>query len=57
MTTSTSLYRRLLVFLYPYKGRLSLAISCMIVLAACTAAMAWAMKPILDEALRARMLI
>ena len=51
MTTSTSLYRRLLVFLYPYKLRLSLAISCMVVLAACTAAMAWALKPVLDEAL------
>ncbi len=51
MTTSTSLYRRLLVFLYPYKARLSLAIACMVVLAACTAAMAWALKPVLDEAL------
>ncbi len=51
MTSSTILYRRLLVFLHPYKGRLSLAISCMVVLAACTAAMAWAMKPVLDEAL------
>jgi subfamily B ATP-binding cassette protein MsbA len=51
MTTSTVLYRRLLVFLYPYKARLSLAIICMVILAACTAAMAWAMKPVLDEAL------
>jgi subfamily B ATP-binding cassette protein MsbA len=51
MTSSSDLYRRLLVFLYPYKGRLSIAIFCMVVLGACTAAMAWAMKPILDEAL------
>lgn len=51
MTTSTLLYRRLLVFLLPYKLRLSLAVACMVVLAACTAAMAWALKPVLDEAL------
>ncbi len=49
--TSKDLYRRLLGFLTPYKGRLSIAISCMIVLAACTAAMAWMLKPVLDEAL------
>jgi len=35
----------------PYKGRLSIAVSCMIVLGACTAAMAWMLKPVLDEAL------
>ncbi|MDQ6997698.1 MAG: lipid A export permease/ATP-binding protein MsbA [Mariprofundus sp.] len=49
--TSTDLYRRLLGFLLPYKGRLSIAVSCMVVLAACTAAMAWMLKPVLDEAL------
>jgi len=50
-TTSTDLYRRLLGFLTPYKGRLSIAIVCMIILAACTAAMAYMLKPVLDEAL------
>lgn len=49
--SSKDLYRRLLGFLTPYKGRLSIAIACMIVLAACTAAMAWMLKPVLDEAL------
>jgi len=48
---STQLYRRLLQFLLPYKGRLSIAVACMVVLAACTAAMAWILKPVLDEAL------
>ena len=48
---SKYLSRRLLGFLTPYKGRLSIAIACMIVLAACTAAMAWMLKPVLDEAL------
>ena len=50
-SSSTRLYRRLLAFLTPYKGRLSIAIVCMIILAACTAAMAWILKPVLDEAL------
>jgi len=49
--SSKDLYRRLLGFLMPYKGRLSIAVSCMIVLGACTAAMAWMLKPVLDEAL------
>jgi len=49
--SSRDLYRRLLGFLTPYKGRLSIAIVCMIILAACTAAMAWLLKPVLDEAL------
>ncbi len=48
---SAILYRRLLAFLMPYKGRLSIAIVCMVILAACTAAMAWILKPVLDEAL------
>ena len=51
MSASTDLYRRLLNFLRPYKARLSVAIACMVVLAACTAAMAWMLKPVLDEAL------
>jgi len=50
-SSSANLYRRLLAFLTPYKGRLSIAIVCMIILAACTAAMAWILKPVLDEAL------
>jgi len=45
------LYRRLLGFLMPYKGRLLVAVGCMVVLAACTAAVAWMLKPVLDEAL------
>ncbi len=48
---STELYGRLLAFLAPYKGKLSIAIVCMIILAACTAAVAWMLKPVLDEAL------
>ena len=48
---ATELYRRLLGFLMPYKGRLSIAIGCMTILAACTAALAWMLKPVLDEAL------
>lgn len=51
MNASTFIYKRLLTFLYPYKTRLGFAIACMIVLAACTAAMAWLLKPVLDEAL------
>ncbi len=45
------MYRRLLQFLMPYKGKLIIAIFCMIILAACTAALAWAMRPMLDEVL------
>ena len=48
---SVSIYRRLLGFLRPYRGRLAIAVACMVVLAACTAALAWALKPALDEAL------
>lgn len=51
MPSSTQLYQRLLTFLYPYKTRLAFAIVCMVILAACTAAMAWLLKPVLDEAL------
>lgn len=49
--SSMNLYRRLLGFLMPYKGRLLISIACMVILAACTAAMAWLLKPVLDEAL------
>jgi subfamily B ATP-binding cassette protein MsbA len=45
------MYRRLLQFLVPYKGKLIVAITCMVILAACTAALAWAFKPMLDEVL------
>ena len=45
------LYLRLLDFLKPYRGRVALAMACMVVLAACTAATAWALQPALDEAL------
>lgn len=45
------MYRRLLQFLLPYKGKLSVAIFCMMILAACTAALAWALQPMLDEVL------
>ncbi|MDX8408739.1 MAG: lipid A export permease/ATP-binding protein MsbA [Mariprofundales bacterium] len=45
------MYQRLLQFLLPYRGRLAVAIGCMIVLAACTAGLAWLLQPALDEAL------
>lgn len=45
------MYRRLLQFLVPYKGKLSVAVICMIILAGCTAALAWALQPMLDEVL------
>jgi len=45
------LYLRLLDFLKPYRGRVALAMVCMVILAACTAATAWALQPALDEAL------
>ncbi|OIO69981.1 MAG: ABC transporter permease [Zetaproteobacteria bacterium CG12_big_fil_rev_8_21_14_0_65_55_1124] len=45
------LYLRLLEFLKPYRGRVALAMGCMVILAACTAATAWALQPALDEAL------
>ncbi len=45
------MYQRLLQFLLPYKGKLFLAIICMIILAGCTAALAWALRPMLDEVL------
>jgi len=44
-------YFRLLNFLKPYRPRVAIAMVCMVVLAACTAATAWALKPALDEAL------
>ncbi|MDX8376916.1 MAG: lipid A export permease/ATP-binding protein MsbA [Mariprofundales bacterium] len=45
------MYLRLLRFLRPYRGRLIIAIVCMVLLAACTAGMAWLLQPALDEAL------
>jgi len=45
------LYLRLLNFLKPYRARVGLAMGCMVILAACTAATAWALQPALDEAL------
>ena len=45
------LYKRLLEFLRPYFSRLLAAMVCMVVLAACTAGMAWLLKPALDQAL------
>ena len=48
---SSGLYRRLLGFLKPYVSRLTMAMFCMIVLAAATAAMAWLLQPALDQAL------
>ena len=46
-----SLYKRLLQFLKPYRGRLSIAMFCMVILAACTAFLAWILQPALDHAL------
>ncbi|MDX8401703.1 MAG: lipid A export permease/ATP-binding protein MsbA [Mariprofundaceae bacterium] len=54
VASAFGLYRRLLGFLAPYRGRLVLAIVCMVVLAACTAGLAWALKPALDQALSGR---
>jgi len=45
------LYKRLLVFLRPYHGRLLVAMLCMVVLAATTAGVAWLLQPALDHAL------
>ncbi len=45
------MYRRLLQFLIPYKAKLFLAVICMIILAGCTAALAWSFKPMLEEVL------
>ncbi len=45
------MYRRLLEFLLPYKGKLFVAVICMVILAACTATLAWALQPMLDEVL------
>jgi subfamily B ATP-binding cassette protein MsbA len=46
-----SIYFRLLGFLRPYRLPLMVAMVCMVVLAACTAALAWLLKPALDNAL------
>lgn len=46
-----SLYSRLLQYLKPYASRLTIAMFCMVILAACTAALAWVLQPALDEAL------
>jgi len=35
----------------PYRGKLSVAIFCMVILAGCTAALAWALKPMLNDVL------
>ncbi len=47
-------YARLLGFVRPYRGRFALAVVCMLVLAATTAALAWLLRPAVDEALSAR---
>jgi len=49
-----AIYFRLLSFLRPYRSRLIIAAACMIVLAGCTAALAWMLKPALDNALSGR---
>ncbi|MDT8377027.1 MAG: lipid A export permease/ATP-binding protein MsbA [Mariprofundaceae bacterium] len=46
-----ALYKRLLKFLKPYRGRLFVAMFCMVILAACTAGLAWVLQPALDHAL------
>ncbi|MDQ6962447.1 MAG: lipid A export permease/ATP-binding protein MsbA [Mariprofundaceae bacterium] len=46
-----SLSKRLFRYLLPYRSRLAVAMCCMIVLGACTAAVAWSLQPALDEAL------
>jgi len=54
MQQALSVYRRLLAFVWPYRGRFFVAILCMLVLSACTAALAWLLRPAIDEALAAR---
>lgn len=50
--STISLIKRLVKgYLYPHKGRLSIAIICMIIVAICTALTAKMMQPILDELL------
>jgi len=45
------MYIRLLGFLQPYRVRVGIAMFCMVMLGATTAALAWSLKPALDEAL------
>jgi len=45
------MYQRLLAYLMPYRGRLLVAIACMIVMSACVAGLAWLLQPALDDAL------
>jgi len=45
------MYLRLLGFLRPYRTRVAVAMACMVVLGGTTAALAWSLKPALDEAL------
>ena len=42
-------YRRLLNYLRPYRGRLALAMLCMVGVACLTASLAYLVKPALDE--------
>jgi len=46
-----NLYRRLLQFLKPYRVRVVISMLCMMVLAACTAGLAWLLKDAIDGAL------
>ncbi len=48
---TVTIYRRLLAYLRPYRGRLLAAICCMVVMSACVAGLAWLLRPALDEAL------
>jgi len=45
-------YRRLLATLLPYRGRMAVAMACMVILAACTAGVAWLLEPALNQALQ-----
>ncbi len=45
------MYLRLLGFLRPYRMRVAVAMACMVMLGGTTAALAWSLKPALDEAL------
>ena len=45
------MYIRLLGFLRPYRTRVAIAMGCMVMLGGTTAALAWSLKPALDEAL------
>ncbi|MDX8390287.1 MAG: ABC transporter ATP-binding protein [Mariprofundaceae bacterium] len=47
--SSLQLFKRLLTFVRPYRNPMAIAMVCMVILGACTASVAWMLKPALDE--------